>query len=236
MEYIVLTGSTSSIGKSIAMALSCKYAIILAGRNASELDEMKSNLQGSGHLVWLCDFETDAISESLKSFLDENKVMPSHFLHFGGLFSVVPIRLQKKGDTLKTFQINVFSAIEIMSVLSKKEYKTILKNVLFISSSSSIRGKAGYAVYASAKSALLGLMRSLAIELNPVKVNAIVLGAVKTKATQFITNENEEILNKSIPLGLAEADVLNHWMSFLLEGKTWMTGQEIRIDGGATVL
>lgn len=236
MEYILLTGSTSSIGKSIAAALSGNYSIILAGRNAAELDHIKSNLEGSGHLVWLCDFLTDDISQSLKSFLNENNLMPSHFLHLGGLFSLSSIRLQKKEETLKIFQINVFSAIEILTILSKKEYKATLKNVLFFSSISSIRGKAGYAVYASAKSALLGLMRSLAIELQPIKINAIVLGAVKTKATQFIVDENEESFNKSIPLGLAEEDVLNHWMHFLLEGKTWMTGQEIRIDGGATVL
>ena len=123
-----------------------------------------------------------------------------------------------------------------MSVLSKKEFRTHLNNVLFFSSISSIRGNAGYSVYASAKSALLGLMRSLAIELKPIKINAIILGAVKTKATEFIINEKEEYLNTHIPLGLAQDDVLNNWMLFLLEGKTWMTGQEIIIDGGATVL
>jgi NAD(P)-dependent dehydrogenase (short-subunit alcohol dehydrogenase family) len=163
-------------------------------------------------------------------------VRPSHFLHLGGRFTVSHIRLQKTGDTLKSFQINVFAAIEIMKVLSKKEFKTNLKNVLFFSSISSIRGKAGYSVYASAKSALLGLMRSLAVELKPIKVNAIVLGAVKTETTQFILNEKEEYLNKHIPLGLGQDDVLNDWINFLLERKTWMTGQEIIIDGGSTVL
>jgi NAD(P)-dependent dehydrogenase (short-subunit alcohol dehydrogenase family) len=236
MEYVLLTGSTSSIGKSIAMALSSKYSIILAGRNASELEEIKSNLNGKDHLVWLCDFIKDDVAENLKSFLEINKIQPSHFLHLGGLFSVAAIRLQKKEETLKIFQINVFSAIEIMTVLSKKEYKSNLKNVLFFSSISTIRGKAGYSVYAAAKSALLGLMRSLAIELKPIKVNAIVLGAVKTKATESIINANEEQINNSIPLGIANHEILNHWMLFLLEGKTWMTGQEIIIDGGATIL
>lgn len=236
MEYILLTGSTSSIGKSIAKALSDKYAIILSGRNTNELDKVKKELHGEGHLIWQCDFLTDNISVSLKSFLETNNVKPAHFLHLSGLFSITLIRLQKKEETQKIFQINVFSAIEIMSIVSKKEYKTSLKNVIFFSSISSIRGKSGYAVYAAAKGSLLALMRSLAIELQPIKINAIVLGAVKTKATQFIINENEEKYNKTIPLGLAQEDVLNHWMCFLLEGKTWMTGQEIIIDGGATVL
>jgi NAD(P)-dependent dehydrogenase (short-subunit alcohol dehydrogenase family) len=236
MEYVLLTGATSSIGKSIAMTLSDKYSIILSGRNAAEIDEIKSNLHGEGHLVWLCDFLKDDIPASLKLFLDNNNVNVSHFLHLSGLFSLSPIRLQKKEVTLETFQINVFSAIEIMSILSKKKYKLTLKNGLFFSSISSIRGKPGYSVYAAAKSALLGLMRSLAIELKPIKINAIVLGAVKTKATEHILKGKEDFFNNHIPLGLAQENVLNDWVLFLLEGRTWMTGQEIIIDGGATIL
>jgi len=236
MEYVLLTGATSSIGNAIAVSLSKKYKIILAGRNLEEMNFIKARLQGEGHLIWQCDFVNDNVSQSLKLVLQNNKVQPSHLLHLGGWFTIKPIRLQETKDTLKSFQINVFSVIEIINVLSKKEFKASLKNVLFFSSISSIRGNAGFAVYAAAKSALLGLMKSLAIELNPTKVNAIILGAVKTKATESILKDKEDFLNNHIPLGLAQEDVLNEWMLFLLEGKTWMTGQEIIIDGGATVL
>ncbi|NDP28759.1 MAG: SDR family oxidoreductase [Flavobacterium sp.] len=236
MEYILLTGITSSIGQSIAISLSNKYRIILAGRNLIEITSIKEKLQGEEHLIWECDFSKNNVSESLKLFLQDNNVQPSHFLHLGGLVTINPIRLQKAEDTLKSFKVNVFSAIEIVSVLSKKEFKNSLKNVLFFSSISSIRGKSGFAVYASAKSALLGFMKSLAVELKPIKVNAIILGAVKTKATEAILKDKEDFLNNHIPLGLAKEDVLNEWVLFLLEGKTWMTGQEIIIDGGATVL
>jgi len=236
MEYILLTGITSSIGGEIALSLSKKYKIILAGRNLSEMNSIKDNLQGKDHLIWECDFAKDNVSESLKLFLLKVEICPAHFLHLGGLFTISPIRLQKSANTLMSFQINVFSAIEIISVLSKKEFKNTLKNVLFFSSISSIRGKAGFAVYSSAKSALLGLMKSLAVELKPIKVNAIILGAVRTKTTGNILKDKVDFLNNHIPLGIAEADVLNEWVLFLLEGKTWMTGQEIIIDGGATVL
>lgn len=236
MEYVLLTGATSSIGTAIAIALSKKYTIILSGRNFDELKLTQSKLKGTGHLIWKCDFLNDNITENLISFLNSNSIKPNHFLHLGGWFSLSPIRLQKKQDTQKLFQINVFSAIEIISVLSKKEYKQNLKNILLFSSISSIRGIPGYAIYASAKSSLLGLMKSLAIELVPTKVNTILLGAVKTKATTNIINDNEVDLNNKIPLGLAQDDVLNEWVLFLLEGKTWMTGQKIIIDGGTTIL
>ena len=236
MECVLLTGATSSIGTAIAIALSSKYTIILSGRNFDELKLTQSKLKGTGHLIWKCDFLNDNITENFISFLNSNSIKPNHFLHVGGWFSLSPIRLQKKQDTQKLFQINVFSAIEIISVLSKKEYKQNLKNILLFSSISSIRGIPGYAIYASAKSSLHGLMKSLAIELVPTKVNTVLLGAVKTKATANIINDNEGDLNSKIPLGLAQDDVLNEWILFLLEGKTWMTGQKIIIDGGTTIL
>ena len=236
MEYVLLTGATSSIGTSVAIALSNQYVLILAGRNLEELKLTQSKLEGTSHLIWHCDFLNENITESLIQFLDRESININHFLHLSGWFSIIPIRLQKNQDTLKSFQINVFSAIEIISLLTKKESRQHIKNILFFSSISCIRGVAGYSIYASAKSSLLGLMKSLAIELKPVKVNTIILGAVKTKTTENIIIANEAFFNNQIPLGLASDTVLNSWILFLLEGKTWMTGQKIIIDGGATVL
>ena len=128
---------------------------------------------------------------------------------------------KKKEKTIETFHINVFSAVEIVSVLSKKEFKKELKNIVFFSSISALRGKSGYAVYSAAKSSLIGLTKSLAVELNPIKVNCFVLGAIITKATENILSDKEEILNSHIPLGLGKANALNDWTSFLLDKNNW---------------
>lgn len=236
METILLTGVTSSIGEELALFLSKKYRIILSGRDNNKLSNLSNKLYGENHIIWCCDFVNENISESLEFFLRKFEIKINHFLHVGGDFSISPIRLQKKENTLKSFQVNVFSAIEIISVLSKKEFKSELKNILFFSSISTKSGKAGYAVYAAAKSALIGLTKSLAIELNPIKVNCLVIGAVVTKTTEFIIKGIEETLNSHIPLGLSNSSVLNEWVLFLLEKDIWMTGQEVIIDGGATVL
>lgn len=236
METVLITGSTSSIGEELAISLSKKYIIILSGRDISKLSKLKSKLCGENHFIWVCDFVNDNISLSLLEFLNKFQIRPTHFLHVGGDFSISPIRLQKKEKTIETFHINVFSAVEIVSVLSKKELKKELKNIVFFSSISALRGKPGYAVYSAAKSSLIGLTKSLAIELNPIKVNCFVLGAIKTKATENILSDKEEILNSHIPLGLGKPNALNDWTSFLLDKNNWMTGQELIIDGGATVL
>lgn len=236
MDTVLITGSTSSIGEELAIFLSYKFQIILSGRDSNKLQNLLSRMHGENHLIWVCNFEEDNINESFLKFLNESSVKPNHFLHLGGNFEVGPIRLQRKEKTARSFKINVFSAIEIISVLSKKQHKEYLKNILFFSSISALRGKAGFSVYSAAKSSLIGLTKSLSIELNPIKVNCLVLGPIMTNATSEILNVNFEDFNSNIPLGIAKPYVLNDWLDFLLEKNNWMTGQELILDGGATVL
>jgi short-subunit dehydrogenase len=187
MEKVLITGVSSSIGESIAIKLSSKYIIILSGKNLDYLNQVKNKLNGRDHQIWVCDLLIDSISDSFVKFLIENKIKPNHFLHLGGSFTTSPLRLIKKSDINNSFQINIFSAIEIISILSRKEYRSDVKNIIFVSSISIKKGFPGYSVYSSAKSALLGLTKTLSIELSPIKVNCIVLGSVFSKKTnEFI--------------------------------------------------
>lgn len=238
MEWVLITGANSSIGFSIAKYLAPSFNLILAVRDEEKFQSKKEELLSLNKncLVWSCDFEQNNISDSLKVFLQNNNLVIHHFICLSGFFSITPIRLLKPEIVEKSYRLNVQSALEISSLIAQKKYREHIKNILYISSISTIRGNAGYSLYASAKSALHGLAKSLSVEIAPTKVNTIILGPVKTEATQFILKEKEDYLNNHLPLGLASDDVLNHWIEFLLTKDTWMTGQEIIIDGGATVL
>lgn len=238
MEWVLLTGGNSSLGFSVAKHLSSCFNLVISVRDAEKFQQKFQELKSINPniLLWICDFEKDEIQVSFKKFLQENEIKINHFVNFSGMFAVSPLRLLKSDVLDKMFRVNIFSAIEISSVLAQKPYRTELKNILFISTISTIRGNAGYSTYASSKSALHGLARSLSVELAPTKVNTIVLGAVKTEKTKDILKDKEEYLNEHIPLGLANEEVLNPWLEFLLTKSTWMTGQEIIVDGGATVL
>jgi short-subunit dehydrogenase len=235
MEFVLITGVTSSIGESIALDLSNKFSIVLSGRSSENLINLKNRLKGDNHLIWECDLIENNITSSLENFLKNHKIKLSHFLHLGGEFSISPIRLQTKSNIFNSFQINVFSAIEIISVLSKLEHRKNLKNILFFSSISTKKGYSGYSVYSSAKSSLTGLTKSLAIELKPTKINCLVLGPIQTSRTLSFIQNNIDNINNIIPLGIANSDVLTQWVSFFLQKNNWMTGQEIIIDGGATI-
>lgn len=238
MEWVLITGASSSIGFSIAMQLRNQFNLLLAVRD-KELFESKFSqlLEGNvNHLIWEVDFQLDDVANSFQKILELQAIKINHVIHASGYFSILPLRLLKSEAIENSYKINVLSIIGICSVLAKKNCKNSLKNILFISSISVIRGNSGYSLYSSAKSALHGFAKSLCVELKPTKVNTIVLGPVITEKTKALLEPKQEYLNSHLPLGLASAEILNPWVQFLLTQDTWMTGQEIIIDGGATAL
>ena len=237
LAYTLITGATSDIGAAIAKKIAPSQKLIISGRNFEQLKLLKTQLENSGdHLIWVCDLNGENLNAELSRFLNEKEIAISNFIHAAGLFKIAPVRLYKRPDIDTLFRVNVLSAIELIGLLSKKKYRTHLKSIWLISSISALRGKPGYSVYAAAKSALSGLVKTLALELKPVRVNSLVLGAIKTEATNAILLPKEEELNEHIPLGLGEPETVANWMCFLLTNNNWMTGQEIIIDGGATAL
>ena len=99
-------------------------------------------------------------------------------------------------------------------------------------------GAKAHSVYGASKGALDALMKSLAMELAPIRVNSVLPGAVRTALTEHIF-EDEELINRmaeTYPLGLGTTADIYEAVKFLLsEEARWITGQQITVDGGRTV-
>jgi len=97
--------------------------------------------------------------------------------------------------------------------------------------------KIGY--YNATKAAMLLMTRQLAYELGPkVRVNAIAPGVIKTELARAVWEAREGVLTPQLPLrrlGTTE-DVANAALFLATDASSWMTGQTLVLDGGATAL
>ena len=97
----------------------------------------------------------------------------------------------------------------------------------------------GIGYYNATKAAMLLLTRQLAYELGPkVRVNAIAPGVIKTELARAVWEAREALLVSTLPLrrlGTVE-DVANAALFLATPASSWMTGQTLVLDGGATVL
>ncbi len=112
------------------------------------------------------------------------------------------------------------------------------KSLIMISSIVAVSGFRGLSVYASTKSALLGLTRSLARELGPVNVtvNAVLPGFLETEMSSGLGGAQREQIVRRTPLGRLGkvADVVPVVHFLMSEEGRFITGQCIVVDGGAT--
>ncbi|MEV0408045.1 SDR family oxidoreductase [Actinoallomurus sp. NPDC050550] len=93
--------------------------------------------------------------------------------------------------------------------------------------------------YNATKAAMLHMTRQLAYELGPAaRVNAIAPGLIKTELARAVWEARESILTARLPLrrlGTVE-DVANAALFLASDASSWMTGQTLVLDGGATAL
>ena len=141
----------------------------------------------------------------------------------------------------KTMDVNLkphfFATQEVVEGMKKNGGGSIIN----FSSISYMMGNEGYPAYATAKSAITGLTRSLARELGPfnIRVNAVMPGWVLTKR-QMDLWATEDGLSKHLDRQclkehLSGADIVGGTL-FLASGTSkMMTSQALVIDGGVVV-
>ena len=112
-------------------------------------------------------------------------------------------------------------------------------SIVNISSIWGLRGASCEVAYACTKAALIGLTRSLALELAPsqIRVNCVAPGVINTDMVQVLGQETLRQLAEETPLGrLGTPEDVAHAVVFLASDKaSFLTGQVLGADGGFIV-
>jgi NAD(P)-dependent dehydrogenase (short-subunit alcohol dehydrogenase family) len=243
-KTFVIAGGTSGIGSAVAMQISkLKGNVILIGRNLNKLKSVRNSLATSNdqkHFYYNCD-----LSNFDHSFELFTKIKNLH-IELDGLVWTAGSELIKHSTMINSSDVHkIFDVIShgltgsAKAFCSKGYWKKKGGSIVLISSVSSYRSSAGMLLYTAAKSALSGITKSLALDLskNNVRVNNILLGAVKTemhsRITKFLDDRLIEQYRDKHLLGFGKKDDVSALIIYLLsDASRWMTGSDIVLDGG----
>lgn len=240
MKFTIITGAASDIGKAISINLSGNgHNILMIDIDKESMDNIIKLLPfPEKHLSLVVDFSNIEESEDIiKKFILDNNIEIKYAVFAAGIFSIKPLRMLNHDYFQKSFDIAVYSIIQIMQIVtSKKINKDNFESAVIISSIAAKIGTKGYVLYSGIKSALLGITHSLAVEFAPkVRINSILPGSIRTKATAFIYNSVENANPRSL-LGEGQTSDIANLIYFLLsDNSKWITGQEFIIDGGSII-
>jgi len=240
-KCIIVTGASSGIGKSCAILLSkFNVRLVLIARDEQRLEDTLLLLDGEGHLSYSFDLSQ---VEKISEFANNNfkNVRIDGIIHAAGISPTLPFSFSnyKKLDTI--LQVNVLAGFELTRMLIKFNKNKNAQSIVFIASVVASVGSKGKSMYAISKGALVSGMKSLAIEFanKNIRVNTISPGVVNTPLTQnseYRKNDisMNEVLNAH-PLGLGEPlDIAKAALFLLSDQSRWVTGIDLKIDGGYT--
>lgn len=238
-QNIVISGGSAGIGYATAQRLTGEGAqVALLARDEARLQAAVTGLPGAGHLGLACDVASEEAAAGVIKSLKERWGVIHGAVMCAGAHSVRPLAVSKAVNFEEMFRLNVLTAVNLIRPLVRALPQGG-GSLVVVSSVAGLRGAPGASAYATAKGALLPLVRSLAHELAPrgTRINAVVPGVVATAMTeQFLGTlppAQKEAVVKGHPLGLGRPEDVAAAIAFLLSADSrWMTGSELIVDGG----
>jgi 3-oxoacyl-[acyl-carrier protein] reductase len=239
-QVAIVTGGARGIGLGIAEVLRAEGAtVLLADRDGEVAEEAAAGLGGDGPEVVGCevDVTVGADLDRLVATALERWGRIDILAANAGIYPHIPLAELDPDTFDQLMAINVRGAVfatqACIAPMSDRGYGRV---ILTSSITGSLVGQAGYAHYGASKAAMLGFMRSAALEVADagITVNAVLPGNIRTPGFADLGEEHRNSMIAAIPLGrFGEPDDVGWAVRFLASPEAgFITGQTLVIDGG----
>ena len=230
---IVVTGGGSGIGRAVARELASSGArVIVVGRSLQSLEETALDLPSIEAFVG--DVRDDAWLAELDRRTDGVDVLVNNAASFAAYGPISEVPVGEFDDCHATIVRGSFlAARHVMPGMKERGFGRIVN----VGSVVAGQGSAVQAAYTSAKAALVGLTRSLALEGAPhgVTCNLVEPGLIATARTEGVLSpEIFESLVAATPVGRAGTpEEVARAIAFLAsDAASYVTGVTLPVSGG----
>ncbi len=237
-KNILITGTSRGIGKELAESFFKMGANIFS----TSTQRKKTKISKIGRNKWIhfsVDFNNDF---EVKAFIRRLEKLPriDILINNAGVNKIEDLAKIKDEDWLKINKINLTLPYLISKTISQKMKSQKKGHIINISSIFGVISKKKRAAYSASKSGLIGLTKAMSLDLagSNILVNSVSPGFVKTDLTRnILTNEEIKALSDEVPLKrFAQSKEIVQLVIFLCSKfNTYITGQNLVIDGGYTI-
>ena len=232
-KKIFITGGTGSIGNAI-----CKY---FNENKCSEIHASTTNLDKVNKDDSFIKFKQLNLSDISKINLEEQLNIDVDFLVLNAGITKDNIFLRmSEEEWSNVININLNSSFYILKYFIKKMVKKRFGRIVFISSVVAHTGNPGQVNYTSSKSAISGMVKSLALELSGrnISVNAVAPGFISSNMTDKLNEGQKNSILDRIPMKrLGTPEDIAKAVGFLCsDNANYITGQTIHVNGGLALI
>ena len=239
----LVTGASRGIGRAIAAELAgAGYAVCVNylehRAQAEELAEAIRNRGGSAIAV-RADVADRAAVESMARTAEAALGPVTLLVNNAGIAGQIQFQDITDAQWDRYLAVNLGGARNAIQAVLPHMLHVKDGCIVNISSIWGLRGASCEVAYACTKAALIGLTRSLALELAPshIRVNCVAPGVINTDMVQVLGQETLRELAEETPLGrLGTPEDIAHAVAFFASDRAdFLTGQVLSADGGFIV-
>ena len=245
-KTVLIIGATGGIGSQTARTLAKEgYSLILHYHsNKAQADKLRKELEKlttkrivivKANILKDSDV-SDMIFELSRYFKNISAFVNASTLHFGN----IKLKDLEWADISSQIDINIKSNLNIIKNITPLMQENKYGKIVFMTTQYTEQMPSELIHYITAKSALNGFAKALAVELAPkgIRVNLVSAGMTNTNLISDIPEKIKLITAAKTPLRrLADPQDIANAISYLVSEKSdFLTGETIRVNGGQVMI
>lgn len=236
----LVTGASRGIGRAIALELAkhgANVAVNYAGSEARAqevVDEITK--MGARAIKIQADVTDDASVQAMVKAVIKEFGSLEILVNNAGITKDNLLMRMKEEEFDQVIDTNLKGVFLCTKAVTRQMMKQKYGKIINVASIVGVSGNPGQANYVAAKAGVIGMTKSVALELasRNILVNAVAPGFIATDMTDALTEEQKQAILDRVPLAkLGKPEDVAKVVRFLAsEDADYITGQTIHIDGG----
>jgi 3-oxoacyl-[acyl-carrier protein] reductase len=239
-QVAIVTGAARGIGFGIASVLGAEGAhVVICDLDADLAESAAAKIRAHGVevLAVTTDVSDRASVDAMAALVVAEHGRIDILAANAGIYPTADLATLDDAVWDHVMDVNVKGALHAVQACMPTMVSSGYGRIVLTSSiTGPVTGQSGFAHYGASKAAMLGFMRSAAVELatSGVTINAVLPGNVATPGFAGMSEAHQRRMLSSIPMGrYAEPEEVGWAVRFLASPEAgYITGQTLIVDGG----
>jgi NAD(P)-dependent dehydrogenase (short-subunit alcohol dehydrogenase family) len=202
-KHVLIIGGTAGAGFCVAEASLESGASVTVSSSSTErvnsaVERLKSSYPDGKVAGYQCDLSKPTVEADIEKLFEQTGKVDHVVFTAGDPLAIMELKDTTMENILKAGQVRFFAPLLVAKVATKYLSPGPQSSIIITSGTAADRPFPGFSVVSSFAAGAHGMVRALALELAPIRVNCVALGSVDTELWSGFDPEKRQAMFKSM--------------------------------------